>query len=197
MFELEMFLKDLFLFLMLINPISKIAIVPMLINNKKELQELVLKSSLFGGALLILFAFVGTFILDYVFHLDLSALMVAGGMIIFYFGFQALRKGVFFEFEQGKKLVEIAMVPLASPLIAGPATITFAIYNSAKHSPAYSSLIIVVAIVLNLVVMYFSPMIRDVLNRYNLTGATIRIIGLFVASIGINMVLVGVKNFFG
>lgn len=190
-----MFLKDLFLFLMLINPISKIAIVPMLISNKKELQELVIKSSLFGGALLIVFAFIGTFILDYVFHLDLSALMIAGGLIIFYFGFQALRKGVFFEFEQGKKLVELAMVPLASPLIAGPATITLAIYNSTKHSPFYSSLIIVVAILLNLVFMYYSPAIRDVLNRYNLTGATIRIIGLFVASIGINMVLVGIKNF--
>lgn len=192
----ETFLKELLFLVMLINPISKVAVVPMLINNKDELHEIVIKSTLFGGAFLILFAFMGRIILDYVFHLDLNALMVAGGIVIFYFGFQALRRGMFFEMDRSKKVMELAIVPLASPLIAGPATITVAIYNSAAYTPLYSAIIVTIAVAINFVAMYFSPAISKALNKFNLTGAFIRIMGLFVASIGINMVMDGLRNFF-
>ena len=108
--DILLFLKEVFFLLMIINPFSKIAVVPLLISNKAELHELVLKSTLFGGIILVAFALVGTLILGYIFQVDISSLRIAGGAVIFYFGFQALRRGIFFEFERGKKLVELCLL---------------------------------------------------------------------------------------
>ena len=48
---------------------------------------------------------------------------------------------------------------------------------------------------INLAVMIYSRTISGVLIRYNFMGALIRITGLIVATIGIQMVLDGVLDF--
>jgi len=194
--SLPQFFKDTMLFLVLINPFSKVAVVPLIIERREDLRELVVKTSVYAFVILAAFAFVGDFILEHLFHIKIEALMICGGVVLFYYGFQALRRGIFFEFERGKKLVEFAVVPLVSPMIAGPATITATIYQSKLHTPIYVTTVLLVAILLNMVFMYFSQHIGSILNRYNLSGALIRIMGLFVASIGVNMVIEGIASRF-
>jgi len=53
----------------------------------------------------------------------------------------------------------------------------------------------VIALLINLSVMYFSRLIGKVLIKNNIMGALIRITGLIVATIGIQMILDGISTY--
>jgi multiple antibiotic resistance protein len=86
-------------------------------------------------------------------------------------------------------------VPIASPLIAGPATITAVISMTAEHSVLPVMAAITIALAFNLAVMILGRFIAKPLMHVNLIGVLIRIMGLFVASIGMNMMLAGISTF--
>ncbi|MBT6956289.1 MarC family protein, partial [archaeon] len=88
-------------------------------------------------------------------------------------------------------------VPLASPMIAGPATIAATILKASILSPLYVSFALIIAIGINALISLFSLNIKRALDRYNLMGAIIRITGLFVMSMGIHMIISAVKTYFG
>ena len=194
---IEIFSEILF-FLILINPISKIVIISMFSKNinKKNLRMVAIRSSIVAMLILIAFAFGGNFILNDIFQIDISALMIAGGIVLAYIGFTALNKGVFFQVDNHTSLSELAIVPLASPLIAGPATITATILKSAVFSPLYISIVVIIAIMINMIIMLFTSKISSILNKFNLSGALIRIMGLFIMSMGIELILRGITTFF-
>jgi len=76
--------------------------------------------------ILLAFAVVGSPLLTAVFHVEVYSFQIVGGLVLFLMGFKALSHGTFYEESDTKSLVEMAIVPLASPMIAGPATITAA-----------------------------------------------------------------------
>jgi len=190
--------KEAVFFIMLINPVSKIVIVSMLSKQYKhmEIERLLVKSSIIAMVMLIIFAFAGEVILKDLFHINTNALMIAGGIVLSFMGFTALNKGVFFQAQNSQSLMDLAIVPLASPLIAGPATITATIVKATTLTPFFVTLSVTIAVLINLVIVSFSLSISEFLNKYNLTGALIRITGLFIMAIGVDMALKGIKGYF-
>ena len=181
----------------LINPISKIFIISTLSEkyDERELRKVVFKASYVATIILLLFALIGNFLLQTVFQVHIYAFKLAGGIVLILRGFEALNKGLFFELKEGQQLEDISIVPLASPMIAGPATITAAVSFPAKYGMIYTLISIVIAILINLIVMYFSRLIGNVLIRNNIMGALIRITGLIVATIGIQMIFDGISEY--
>lgn len=181
----------------LINPISKIFIITTLAEkyDERELRRVVVKSSSVAVTILLIFALVGNFLLQTVFQVHIYAFKLAGGIVLVLRGFEALNKGLFFELRDGQQLEDISIVPLASPMIAGPATITAAVSFPAKYGMIYTLISIVIALLINLSVMYFSRLIGKVLIKNNIMGALIRITGLIVATIGIQMILDGISTY--
>ena len=88
----------------------------------------------------------------------------------------------------------MALVPLACPMIAGPATIAASIGLSAHDGPARATLAMLVALGVNHLIMLLSPRIGRVLDRHNLLGALVRITGLIVMTIGTQMALDGLAG---
>jgi len=178
-------IKEALFFLIIINPMSKIVIVSMLSKQYKhmEIEKLLVKSSIIALIMLVVFAFAGEIILKDLFHISTNALMIAGGIVLSFMGFTALNKGVFFQAQNSQSLMDIAIVPLASPLIAGPATITATIVKATTLTPHFVSLSVIIAV-------------PGFLNKYNLTGALIRITGLFILAMGVDMALKGMKSYF-
>jgi len=76
-------------------------------------------------------------------------------------------------------------------MIAGPATITAAVSFPAKYGLSITALSIIAAVAVNLFIMLLSPGITGSLIRHNIMGALIRITGLIVATIGVQMILDG------
>lgn len=184
-------------FIAVINPISKIAVMAVLPETAtiKDVEQIAVRSTVAAFLMLVAFILTGSFILSEVFHVQLHSFQIVGGFVVFYYGFMALRNGVFFEFDPQKKLSDLSIVPIASPLIAGPATITAVISMTAQYSAVPVMIAISVALIVNLVIMILSRFIAKPLVRYNLLGVLIRIMGLFVASIGMNMMLSGITTF--
>jgi multiple antibiotic resistance protein len=192
-------LKEALFFLILINPVSKVVIVNMLPKEYKPAAKgkFLFRASFVAFILLIVFAIAGKLILQDLFRIDINALRIAGGFVLAVIGFKALDKGIFFQVDHHKSLWDLAIVPMASPLIAGPATITAIIVSSSSNAPPFVIIAITAAILANLLIMYLSLRSGWLLKKWNLMGALIRIMGLLVMAIGVDMMITGIKLFFG
>lgn len=191
------FIENLLIFIVLLNPVSKIVVLSSIgiINNSSELKKVSLKATTTAMIILFIFSFAGTFILKNIFRIEIYSLQIVGGIVLFLIGIRALQKGEFFELDSKQKISDIAVVPIASPMIAGPATITATISQSAIYGPFITYLSIFSALIINFFIMITACQISSFLKKYNLLGPLVRITGLFIASIGINMALEGVKIF--
>jgi len=181
----------------LINPISKIFLITSLRENASgsEVRRIIVKSSFVAIIILLAFIFMGNFLLSRFFHIQIYAFKMAGGIVLFMRGLDALNKGLFFELNHKQKLEDMSIVPLASPMIAGPATITAAVSFPAQYGIPVTSVSIIIAVCINLLIMMLAPFITTHLIKQNIMGALIRITGLIVATIGIQMMLDGLREF--
>jgi len=183
--------------LALINPVSKLFIVSTLAPGiaANQIRKLSVRASLAALIILATFTLIGNPLLTHLFQVQIYSFKIAGGIALLYRGFLALDRGQFFEIKHQQKLAEMSIVPLASPLIAGPAAIAGSVSFPARYGIITTLLAIAAALGTNLVVMLFARDLTSKLNRHNIMGALIRITGLIVATIGIQMVLDGVTDF--
>ncbi|MDD5169134.1 MAG: MarC family protein [Syntrophales bacterium] len=195
--DIKTYLDCLFAFLALINPISKIFIMTSLSDrfDFKALRGVAVKASMVSVIILIGFVFLGDILLRNVFHVQIYAFKIAGGLVLVLRGFDALNKGVFFEFDENTDTADVSIVPLASPMIAGPATISASLSFPVNYGVLTTTAAIIGALLINLFVMLYSRAIGKFLIRCHIMGALIRITGLIVATIGIQMILDGFSDY--
>jgi multiple antibiotic resistance protein len=144
---------------------------------------------------IVVFALFGQQVLEYL-HVTLPALQVAGGLLLLLVALELLM-GWGAEPEMSDD-VNVAMVPLGTPLLAGPgaiaATIVFA--KDVHHEPR--ALALGLAIVAVHVVVWlslrFSSAILKVIGRSGVTLVT-RIAGLLLSAIAVQLGADGVKAF--
>jgi multiple antibiotic resistance protein len=189
-------LADSLYVLALLNPVSKISVLSALTSEESadELRSAAAKSTAVAATLLIVTIAFGEFILRVVFHLELHSLRIAGGVVLFWVGFNALRRGVFFERDVPSRFADIAVVPLACPMIAGPAAITASLALAAQRGILAATGSVLIALSVNLVVMMQARSIGAALARFNVLGALIRITGLVVMTMGVQMTLDGASQ---
>ena len=186
-------------FLALINPASKI----FLLSAKtppyswSELRAISLRATLAAFTILVTFSAMGTLLLTTIFHVELYSLSVAGGIILFLVGLTAVRKGVFYDENTRGLQGDVSIVPVAAPLIAGPGTITAAIPFASTHGLLITTICLTLALSVNLAAMLFSLQIGRFLERFRATGPLIRITGLIVAAVAVQMVLSGCETWVG
>ena len=116
--------------------------------DKKTKQLLATKAVLRAGVILIVFVFLGNGILSF-FHIYLQSFRIAGGIILILIGLQILF-GMRFGAEAEMTSDDISAVPLATPLIAGPGTITAVIIFFKE----YGYTIMIISIIANLLVSW-------------------------------------------
>jgi multiple antibiotic resistance protein len=197
--EIKLLLSSFVAMLALINPVQKIFVMASLHSQfeEKDLKYVSLKASITAFVILMFFLFLGQVIFNYVFHLQLYAFQVTCGVVLFYNGISGLQKGVFLQVDSNVKLADLSAVPIAMPMIAGPATITAAVTFPAHYGWSITIAGIFAALSVNLVLMLFARPIGNVLTKYNFMNALVRITGLIVATIGVQMVFTGIANFIG
>lgn len=195
--ELKLFFSALFAFIALVNPIQKLFVVFTLKETYTpiELKKIVTKATITALGVLILFLFLGEVILGYVFNLEIYAFQITCGVVLFYNGIMGLQKGTFLTVDKGTKLEEIVAVPIAIPMIAGPATITAVVTMPSIYGKLITIIAVVVALGLNLIIMRNGDRFGRILVKYNIMMPLIRITGLIVAAIGVQMILNGLKIF--
>lgn len=195
--DIKTFFSAFFAFLALINPIQKVFVVFSLQENysRAELHRIVDKATVTAIGVLLLFLFLGEAILGYVFNLKIYAFQITCGIVLFYNGFVGLQKGAFFTIDKNTRMEELIAVPIAIPMIAGPATITAAVTMPAVYGRWMTIAAVILALLLNLLIMRNADRIGKFLVRQNMLMPLIRITALIVAAIGLQMILNGIETF--
>ncbi|MDP2335506.1 MAG: MarC family protein [Bacteroidota bacterium] len=196
-FKTEVFISSFVTLLALINPIQKVFLMTSLQDQltDKELKYISVKSSLTAFFILILFLFLGNAIFEYIFRIEIYSFRVMCGLVLVYSGWNALQKGVLINIDKEMRIQDISSVPIAIPMIAGPGTITAVVTFPAQYGTLITVAAIFTALAVNLVVMLFAKSIGRVLIKVNVMSALVRIIGLIIATIGIQMIFDGILGF--
>lgn len=184
-------------FIALVNPIQKVFIVIAIQErfDKESIASISIRSTITALIILILFLFIGEYIFNYIFRIEIYAFQITSGIVLFYNGIMGLQKGEFIRLDKNVSMQDIIAVPIAIPMIAGPATITAAVTFPIQFGKTVTTISIIIAVFINLMAMLNASKIEKYLNRFNLMNPLIRIFGLIVATIGIQMILNGIKTF--
>ena len=195
--DIKTFFSAFFAFLALINPIQKVFVVFSLQENysRAELHRIVDKATVTAIGVLLLVLFLGEAILGYVFNLKIYAFQITCGIVLFYNGFVGVQKGAFLTIDKNTRMEELIAVPIAIPMIAGPATITAAVTMPAVYGRWMTIAAVILALLLNLLIMRNADRIGKFLVRQNMLMPLIRITALIVAAIGLQMILNGIETF--
>jgi multiple antibiotic resistance protein len=133
--------------------------IPLLLSLKKKMGGIPeLKATLISGGLMILFLFLGEPLLKML-GVEIHSFAVAGSIVIFILGMEMVLGMEFFKSE--KSGTTTVMVPIAFPLIAGSGTLTTIISLKAD----YRELTILIAILVNLVIVYTVLKSLDYIER--------------------------------
>jgi multiple antibiotic resistance protein len=187
-------LENTLYFVALINPASKILFLSSRTTacSTKELLAISSRSSLVAWVILAILTSAGNFVLIRIFHVEIYSLSVAGGIILFIVGFIAIRNGSFFEIStKTQNICDVSIVPLATPLIAGPGTMTAAISFASIHGLVVTLICISLAIAINLIFMLLSFHIKNILEKFHAMGPMICITGLIVTAVATQMIFTG------
>lgn len=140
------------------------------------------KSSLVAGSLMIVFLFVGQYILNFM-EIPIQAFAVAGSFVLFILAVEMIL-GV--NFHKTEIPESISIIPIAFPLLAGPGVLTIILSMTSKYS--YSSIIF--AILINIAIVYvmmkFAKIIGKILGK---TGIVIvhKISGVVLLALSVKL----------
>jgi len=190
-----------------INPISKVPFFIVLTQgySREQQKKVILNAVKVSLAVLIPFALFGKFLFD-AFNVEFLALKFVGAAVLIKIGSDMLM-GQIPQFkssqEEKDEAIEkgmVGVVPLAIPMMAGPgAMITAMIYmgqgvNALEWGFIVFCLIITISI--TYVLLMESQYIYDKMGNLGIT-ATMRVMGILIASIGVQMMLDNILQFAG
>jgi multiple antibiotic resistance protein len=145
---------------------------------------------------IVAFAVFGRALLDYL-HISLPALQAAGGLLLLLVALELLTGKT--DEPTSAEGVNVALVPLGTPLLAGPGAIvaTMVFVQQAQHHPEKYPVIALGVVMVHLclwLAMRFAGRIRKVLGEGGTTLVT-RISGLLLSAIAVQLVADAVRAF--
>ncbi len=185
-------------FFAIMNPIANVPIFSSLVqdadrNTKRRIAK---KSTLIAFLIVTIFVVLGKFIFE-LFGITIPAFKITGGILIFYVGFEMLqsKKSSVKHLKNPSIDENIAVSPLAIPILAGPGTIVTAM-NYVTNAEIVHIGIVIAVFALMCLLTYFFFLISDKLVELlgtNVISVIAKIMGLIIAIIGTNMIIEGVK----
>jgi multiple antibiotic resistance protein len=169
-----------------------------------ERRSLALRSVAVAGVMLVLFAVSGSFVLSLL-HISLPAFRVAGGMLLFLqaltltFSSPGLSSINERERRDAEKPGDIAVFPLAFPLIASPGALSAVVLLTGRVEDWNEEASVTLLIALCLVFTYIAMRAADILVRLlGQTGADVvgRISGVLLAGLAVQFIFDGLRGGF-
>ena len=190
--------------------VDPIGVVPIFIamthgDPPEKMRDTARRASLVAGGLLIFFALFGTFLFKVV-GVSLSAFRVAGGIVLLITALDMLRarqsetRTSPEEAQEATVKEDVAIVPLAIPLLAGPGAIATVMVLMSRASGVVSVVAVVLSIAVTMVGSYFllrgATLVQRVLGQ---SGVAIfqRVMGLLLAAIAVQFIAEGGRELVG
>ncbi len=173
----------------IMDPVGNVPMFLMLTEkmNEKTRQEMAQRAIFWAGLILVVFVLFGNLVLD-AFHVPVESFRIAGGIVLILLGLQIIF-GISFERQNnsGDEAGDISVVPLATPLIAGPGMISLAIILSKEYGYVLTLTGVAANLLLSLVLFKYASRVLRVLGRKG-TLAFAKVMGLILVAIGVEFV---------
>jgi multiple antibiotic resistance protein len=190
-------------FLVLLNPFALFIYLQPIMRelSEKDFHKVLSRASIISFGIFALFVIAGNIIFEKVFQINFEAFRIFGGIIIFTLAFLFIIQGKKSLINMKEDLEDLAS-EIALPFMVGAGTISLCILMSQKFTVPKGMLILSIIMVLHYIIIFLLVKIR------NLFGAKMRIAfdknmeialrlnGLFVGSIGLNMIIAGINNLY-
>jgi multiple antibiotic resistance protein len=170
-------------------------------NSKEQKRQIVKKACITAALVLILFAVLGNYVLNF-FGITIDAFRVAGGIIIVSIGYKMLHAGKehFNTDKQKKEAIakeDISIIPLAIPMLSGPGAITTTLVLMGKVTNLVEIVLLFLAIIIVCALSYFIISRADTVDRFigeNGKNVIDKVMGLIVLVVGVQFVINGITS---
>jgi multiple antibiotic resistance protein len=184
-----------------VDPIGAVPIfLAMTANDPSEkVRRTAMRACVAGAAVLLFFALSGGLLFN-LFGVTLGAFRVAGGLLLLVTAFDMVNarpsrtRTSPGEAQEGVERDDVAIVPVAIPLLAGPGAIATVMVLMSRGTGLLSAIPVVLAVVLTFAASYLvlrgAALVQRVLRQ---TGVAIleRVMGLILAAIGVEFIAEG------
>lgn len=205
-FEIAIFLQ---FFLGLVAAVNPVGIMPVFVSltghmTPDEKNKTAATANIAVAIILIIALLAGQMLLD-LFSISLDSFRVAGGLLLLSIAF-SMMSGKLGEDKQNKQekseyisREQIAVVPLAMPLMAGPGAISSTIVYGARYPNMFDTLGIILTVVAfsfcSWLLFRSAPYIVRLLGQTGINVIT-RIMGLILGALGIEFIANGLRSLF-
>jgi multiple antibiotic resistance protein len=192
-----------YLFFALFSVLNPIGTVPIFVgltqdDSKKERSRISLWTSINVFIILMISFFIGQYVLEF-FGITITALRITGGIIIASSGFSLLNgrfnknKGINKKVEEEIQVRnDIALTPLAMPMLAGPGSMSLLIAYYQEHHATHEIIASCLAILLTSIIIYIILRSAHYLSKILGTSGIVaisRIVGFLTIAIGIQYII--------
>lgn len=190
-FDLALFLQSFVLLFSILDPVGTVPIFMALTEDYPQQRRRIVRQSIIVATIILLaFAYVGWLIFAAL-GITLNDFRIAGGIVLFTVAYDHLsgRKG-----REKSEPTEVAVFPLATPLLAGPGAIsTVVILANPPYGPFLTFLVITLNSLLAFAILSRSEWVEKTLGA-NGSLALTRITALLIAAIAVSFVTTGIMN---
>lgn len=171
-------------------------------DSREKVLSMALRASVAGALLLFFFAFFGALIFK-MFGVTLAAFRVAGGILLLLTALDMLRaepaktKTSEKETQEGVEKEDIAIVPLAMPVLSGPGSIATVMVLMGDQDVWPRGIAVTIAILLTFLVTYLTLAMAQRLTKFlGQTGIAVtqRLFGLLLAALAIQFIADGTRQ---
>lgn len=173
-------------------------------DSEEKRRAAARKACFVSAGLLVVFAYGGNLIFRTL-GLTLPAFQIAGGILLLLTALDQLRvepvktRTSADEIDEGVHKPDVAIVPLAMPLLAGPGAIATVMMLTARAQVKWAIIPIVASILATFVITYFILRAATYIDRaMGKTGRAVfeRVMGLLLAAIAVQFIVTGVAESF-
>jgi len=199
------FLQAFFLIFAIVDPFAALPLFITLTMGMDKAKQKATRSTaiMVAAAILALFALVGKYIL-YFLNVSLEALMIAGGILILLVGIEMVREGDKPRSKNYRDLdpleapdpvedVDVGIVPLGIPMLAGPGSLSLVIVLMERMNPFAVLTALSLVLFITWGFFWFGPGISRIMGEKGAKVMT-RIMGLLVAGFAIQFILDGIHD---
>ncbi len=202
--DLILFLTTVFLgFFAILNPVGNTPVFLTMVGNEdtRTIKRVAFKAVMTAFIIITVFSLFGHIIFR-LFNITLPAFQIAGGIIVFFIGYDLLQGKVSEDHKSKSKDIQssfedMAVSPLGIPLLAGPGTISTAMNFVGQGNSFVNTLLIILIFAFVCFLTYLMFILgKSIADRLkpSLIKAISRIMGLILAVIAVQMLINGIFN---
>jgi len=190
--EWELFLRATIALIIITDPLGNVPLFLYLTEgmSKEERMKELKNATIWSFGILIIFALLGEGIMRFL-DVSIPSLRIAGGLLLL-----LISLNMMFGSREEKTLgVSVGVVPLATPLIAGPGAITTVLVYT-NLLPGFQKLFIILSILMAIALTWI--VLKESERLYGLLGkdgshALTRIMSILLAAIAVEMMVRGIE----